>query len=52
MDRTGMPLSSITSKLQEAQHRGLMVLDHQSARPSAQGFDFLSDLQALFLEES
>jgi oxygen-independent coproporphyrinogen-3 oxidase len=51
MDRTGMPLSSIASRLQEAQRRGLLVLDHQSARPSAQGFDFLSDLQALFLEE-
>jgi oxygen-independent coproporphyrinogen-3 oxidase len=51
MDRTGMPLSSIASRLQEAERRGLLVLDHQSARPSAQGFDFLSDLQALFLEE-
>jgi oxygen-independent coproporphyrinogen-3 oxidase len=47
--RTGLPLSAIEPTLQQAQQQGLIERDAQAVRPSARGFDFLSDLQALFL---
>ena len=52
MDRTGMPLSAIDRSLQLAQQRGLLWADHARIQPTEKGFDFLSDLQALFLPES
>jgi oxygen-independent coproporphyrinogen-3 oxidase len=52
MDRTGMPLSAIDRSLQLAQQRGLLWVDHARIHPTEKGFDFLSDLQALFLPES
>ena len=52
MDRTGMPLSAIDRSLQLAQQRGLLWVDHARIQPTEKGFDFLSDLQALFLPES
>jgi oxygen-independent coproporphyrinogen-3 oxidase len=52
MDRTGMPLSAIDRSLQLAQQRGLLLVDHARIQPTEKGFDFLSDLQALFLPES
>jgi putative oxygen-independent coproporphyrinogen III oxidase len=48
-DRTGLPASAIDTALKAAQQRGLLEVDLQQVRPSALGFDFLSDLQALFL---
>ena len=45
----GLPTSVIDAALQAAQQRGLLHLDLQQVRPSERGFDFLSDLQALFL---
>ena len=48
-ERTGLPLSTIEQPLQEAERRGLIERDLVHVRPSARGFDFLSDLQALFL---
>jgi oxygen-independent coproporphyrinogen-3 oxidase len=48
-ERTGLPASAIEAALQQAQARGLIEADLQRIRPSARGFDFLSDLQALFL---
>jgi oxygen-independent coproporphyrinogen-3 oxidase len=48
-ERTGLPLSSIEPALQAAEQRGLLQIDRQQVRPSERGFDFLSDLQALFL---
>jgi len=48
-DRTGLPASAIDAALLQAQQRGLLQVDLQRARPTARGFDFLSDLQALFL---
>ena len=50
-ERTGLPLSAIEAALASAQQRGLIERDDAagSVRPSARGFDFLSDLQALFL---
>jgi oxygen-independent coproporphyrinogen-3 oxidase len=47
--RTGLPLSSIDAPLAEAERRGLIDRDSTGARPTARGFDFLSDLQSLFL---
>ncbi|OYU83946.1 MAG: hypothetical protein CFE45_26140 [Burkholderiales bacterium PBB5] len=47
--RTGLPISSIARALEQAQARGLIERDAARVWPSARGFDFLSDLQALFL---
>ena len=47
--RTGLPISAITKPLAEAEAKGLLQRDFTRAWPSARGFDFLSDLQALFL---
>jgi putative oxygen-independent coproporphyrinogen III oxidase len=49
--RTGLPLSAIEKPLQEAQRKGLIERDLVAVKPTEQGFDFLSDLQALFLAE-
>ena len=48
-ERTGLPLSAIARSLEHAKERGLLELDLKRAWPSARGFDFLSDLQELFL---
>jgi len=48
-ERTGLPLSAIEPGLQTAESRGLIERDWQWIRPTARGFDFLSDLQSLFL---
>lgn len=49
MDRTGLPLSAIERPLQEAQAKGLIERDLVRVKPTERGFDFLSDLQGLFL---
>ena len=49
VERTGLPLSSIEPSLRQAEARGLIERDATTVRPSAKGFDFLSDLQQLFL---
>ena len=48
-ERTGLPLSSIEAGLTEAETCGLIARDAGRVRPTVRGFDFLSDLQALFL---
>jgi oxygen-independent coproporphyrinogen-3 oxidase len=48
-DRTGMPLSAVRATLNEAQRKGLIEQDTTWVRPTVRGFDFLSDLQSLFL---
>jgi putative oxygen-independent coproporphyrinogen III oxidase len=48
-ERTGLALSAIEQPLQEAQRKGLIERDLLRVRPTGRGFDFLSDLQALFL---
>ena len=52
--RTGLPLSSVAATLQQARERGLIDADDGSGqvRASVRGFDFLSDLQAMFLPAS
>jgi oxygen-independent coproporphyrinogen-3 oxidase len=49
IDRTGLPLSAIEQPLREAEAKGLVERDFVRVRPTERGFDFLSDLQALFL---
>jgi oxygen-independent coproporphyrinogen-3 oxidase len=51
-ERTGLPLSAIERPLAEAQRRGLVERDLKHIRPTPLGFDFLNDLQQLFLPEA
>jgi len=51
-DRTGLPLSAIEKSMQAARDKGLLALDMTHIRPTGKGFDFLSDLQSLFLPAS
>ncbi|MBC7938894.1 MAG: oxygen-independent coproporphyrinogen III oxidase-like protein [Chitinophagaceae bacterium] len=59
-ERTGLPLSTVQAALDQAQQRALIEIDGVATatglprrlRPTALGFDFLSDLQALFLPRS
>ena len=51
-ERTGMPLSAIEKSMQAARDKGLLALDMSHIRPTEKGFDFLSDLQSLFLPAS
>jgi putative oxygen-independent coproporphyrinogen III oxidase len=50
-DRTGLPLTAIQQGLQEAERKGLINRDLARVRPSERGFDFLNDLQSLFLSD-
>ena len=54
--RTGLPLSTVMPTLEAAEQRGLVTVERAGAaglaarvRPTVRGFDFLSDLQSLFL---
>ena len=49
--RTGLPLTAIARAMQEAERKGLIERDMARVRPTQRGFDFLSDLQALFLAD-
>jgi oxygen-independent coproporphyrinogen-3 oxidase len=51
-ERTGLPLTAIEKPLQEAERKGLIERDLARVRPTERGFDFLSDLQSLFLTAS
>lgn len=48
-ERTGLPITAIAKSLQEAERKGLIERDMARVRPTERGFDFLSDLQELFL---
>jgi len=50
-ERTGLPLSAIRAALGEAQAKGWLTEEGGLVRPTERGFDFLSDLQALFLPD-
>ncbi len=49
--RTGLPVTAIQAALGAAEGRGLIQRDFTHVRPTERGFDFLSDLQALFLPD-
>jgi len=48
-ERTGLPFSAIQAALKSAEDKGLIERDWQRVKPTPKGFDFLSDLQELFL---
>lgn len=48
---TGLSLSTVERPLQEAEHKGLIVRDMHTIRPTELGRRFLNDLMALFLPE-
>ena len=50
-ERTGLPISAIAKALDAAQSKGLIVREGGQVRPTERGFDFLSDLQELFLAD-
>lgn len=49
--RTGLPLSAIDAALREGLAKGWLVQDGVWVRSTDRGFDFLSDLQSLFLPD-
>jgi oxygen-independent coproporphyrinogen-3 oxidase len=51
-ERTGMPMSAIQAGLDQALAQGLLLQDGRHVQPSARGFDFLNNLQSLFLPKS
>ena len=50
-DKTGLPLTAVKQGLEEAERKGLIERDLVRVKPTERGFDFLNDLQALFLAE-
>jgi predicted methyltransferase len=51
VERTGLPVTAIAKALDEAERKGLITRDMARVRPTERGFDFLNDLQALFLAD-
>ena len=50
-DKTGLPFTAIQKALDEAERKGLIERDFVRAKPTVRGFDFLNDLQSLFLAD-
>jgi putative oxygen-independent coproporphyrinogen III oxidase len=48
-EKTGLPLTAIQAGLDDAERQGLITRDFVQVKPTERGFDFLNDLQALFL---
>ena len=48
-ERTGLSMAALQRGLEAAERQGLIGRDFTRAWPTARGFDFLNDLQALFL---
>jgi oxygen-independent coproporphyrinogen-3 oxidase len=48
-ERTGLAVTAIQKGLAEAERKGLIDRDFVSVKPSVRGYDFLNDLQSLFL---
>jgi len=49
--RTGLPIGAIAPAMALAESRGLLARDLARAWPTGRGYDFLSDLQAMFLPD-
>jgi putative oxygen-independent coproporphyrinogen III oxidase len=49
VERTGLPISTISRELEKAASLGLIERDHLQVKPTAKGRLFLNDLLALFL---
>lgn len=50
-EKTGLPLTAVQAGLDEAERKGLIERDFARVRPTERGFDFLNDLQTLFLAD-
>ena len=50
-DKTGLPFTAIQKGLDEAERKGLIERDFVHVKPTVRGFDFLNDLQSLFLPD-
>ena len=50
-EKTGLPFTAIQKGLEEAECKGLVERDFARVWPTERGFDFLNDLQALFLAD-
>ncbi|HSV61038.1 MAG TPA: radical SAM family heme chaperone HemW [Variovorax sp.] len=50
-ERTGLAVTAIQRGMEEAERKGLLARDLWHAWPTEKGFDFLSDLQEIFLAE-
>ena len=50
-EKTGLPVSALQTGLDEAERKGLIERDLTSLGPTERGFDFLNDLQSLFLSD-
>ena len=48
-ERTGLSITAIQDGLEQAERKGLIEWDFARVRPTVRGFDFLNDLQELFL---
>jgi oxygen-independent coproporphyrinogen-3 oxidase len=48
-ERTGLGITAIEAALTQAEQKGLIERDFARVRPTVRGFDFLSDLQEIFL---
>jgi putative oxygen-independent coproporphyrinogen III oxidase len=51
-ERTGLAITAIEAALVDAEAKGLIERDFARVRPTVRGFDFLSDLQAIFLSNA
>ena len=49
VEKTGLPFTAIAQGLDEAERKGLIERDFVHVKPTERGFDFLNDLQSLFL---
>ena len=47
--RTGLPWSLVESRVQQALDRGLLELRQELLRPTALGWNFVNDIQQIFL---
>jgi len=50
-EKTGLPFTAIQKGLEEAERKGLIERDLVHVKPTTRGFDFLNDLQSLFLAD-
>ena len=51
-ERTGLAITSVEAALAEAERKGLIERDFARVKPTVRGFDFLSDLQEIFLSNT
>ena len=50
-EKTGLPITAIQKGLEEGERQGLIERDFVRVKPTVRGFDFLNDLQSLFLAD-